>query len=61
MKYLVQPMFVPGDNGRYGPDCPTQGCYYDPCPKDWCDNYCGDFDPCAGYSCGAYSTRSIGE
>ena len=59
MEFLVQPMFVPGD-GDKGSICPGR-CYYDPCPGDWCDNYCGDFDPCPGYSCGAYSTRSIGE
>lgn len=57
MEFLVQPMVYSKDG-----DCPKYFCYYlDPCPSEWCDNYCGDYDPCPGYSCGAYSTRSIGE
>lgn len=57
MEFLIQPMAYSKDG-----DCPKYVCYYrDGCPEDWCDNYCGDYDPCPGYSCGAYSTRSIGE
>ena len=57
MEFLIQPMAYSRDG-----DCPKYVCYYrDGCPEDWCDNYCGDYDPCPGYSCGAYSTRSIGE
>lgn len=59
MEFLVQPM---SRLGVSSPDCVYDPCpYHDGCPVDWCDNYCGDFDPCPGYSCGGYSTRSIGE
>ena len=58
MEFLVQPMACSMDR-----ECTSKICAYnyEACPEDWCDNYCGDFDPSPGYTCGAYSTRSVGE
>lgn len=57
MKFLIQPMPYELNNDCSG-FC-EEYCYYKVC-TDWCDNYCGDYDPCPGYSCGGYSTRSVG-
>jgi len=33
-------------------------CYF--CdPYEQCWDYCPDWDPCSGYSCGAYRTRNV--
>lgn len=58
MKFLIQPMPYELNNDCSG-FC-EEYCYYKVC-TDWCDNYCGDYDPCPGYSCGGYSTRSVGQ
>lgn len=55
MKFLMLPTdFVP--YGSYSNECGFCYCF-DVCGMDnWCDGYCGDYDPCPGHLCGGYCT-----
>lgn len=61
MKYLIEPMMYNANSdcefcvGK----CEEDFCFIDvPCSEQ-CQGYCGEFDPCPGYLCGGYSTRSF--
>lgn len=62
MKFLVLPNAPRGGGDDLGCSPQTCTCYqainYSTCGED-CTLYCGTYDPCSGYLCFAYATKSI--